>query len=215
MRGDSTKRIVLVCTALAAIHSLLASQPAKHFMRSLAGYRYRNGFYRFAFNAKSLLLLAWATYWFLRLPDREIYRVRAPWSWIFRVGQAASLGVLLSAVRVIGVLDFAGISQLRSFLAGLDPDPEPEAQGPPIGADGRMATAQPFRFTRHPSNLGALGIFLFFPRITVNRLTLTVLVAIYAILGSLHEERRLRIAYGEPFEQYRREVPFFVPRLRR
>jgi len=184
-------------------------------MRWLAGYRYRNGFYRFAFNAKSLLLLAWATYWFLRLPDREIYRVRAPWSWIFRVGQAASLGVLLSAVRVIGVLDFAGISQLRSFLAGLDPDPEPEAQGPPIGADGRMATAQPFRFTRHPSNLGALGIFLFFPRITVNRLTLTVLVAIYAILGSLHEERRLRIAYGEPFEQYRREVPFFVPRLRR
>jgi hypothetical protein len=215
MRGGSTKRIVLVCTALAAIHSLLASQPAKHFMRWLAGYRYRNGFYRFAFNAKSLLLLAWATYWFLRLPDREIYRVRAPWSWIFRVGQAASLGVLLSAVRVIGVLDFAGISQLRSFLGGLDPDPEPEAQGPPIGADGRMATAQPFRFTRHPSNLGALGIFLFFPRITVNRLTLTVLVAIYAILGSLHEERRLRIAYGEPFEQYRREVPFFVPRLRR
>lgn len=215
MRGGSTKRIVLVCTAWAAIHSLLASKPVKDFTRRIAGYRYRNGLYRFAFNAKSVLLLAWATYWFLRLPDREIYRVRAPWSWFFRVGQAASLGVLLSAVRVIGVLDFAGISQLRSFLAGRDPDPEPEAQGPPVGVDGQMATAQPFRFTRHPSNLGALGVFLFFPRITVNRVTLTVLVALYAILGSLHEERRLRVAYGEPFEQYRREVPFFVPRLRR
>lgn len=215
MGGGSTKRIVLVFTALAAIHSLLASKPAKDFARRIAGHRYRNGLYRFGFNAKSVLLVAWATYWFLRLPDREIYRVRAPWSWIFRVGQAASLGVLLSAVRVIGVLDFAGISQLRNLLAGLDPDPEPEAQGPPIGDDGRMATAQPFRFTRHPSNLGALGVFLFFPRITVNRATLTVLVAIYAVLGSLHEERRLRVAYGEPFEQYRREVPFFVPRLRR
>ncbi len=215
MRGGSTKRIVLVCTALAAIHSLLASKQAKDLTCRMAGHRYRNGLYRFAFNAKSVLLLAWGTYWFLRLPDREIYRVRAPWSWIFRVGQAASLGVLLSAVRVIGVLDFAGISQLRSFLAGLDPDPEPEAQGPPVDPVGRMVTSQPFRFTRHPSNLGALGIFLFFPRITVNRVTLAALVALYAILGSLHEERRLRVAYGEPFEQYRREVPFFIPRLRR
>ena len=215
LRGGSTKRIVLVCAALAAIHSLLASRPVKDLTRRIVGHRYRNGLYRFAFNAKSVLLLAWATYWFLRLPDQEIYRVRAPWSWIFRVGQAASLGVLLSAVRVIGVLDFAGISQLRSFLAGLEPDPEPEAQGPPVGVDGQMATAQPFRFTRHPSNLGALGVFLLFPRITVNRVTLTALVALYAIVGSLHEERRLRVAYGEPFEQYRREVPFFVPRLRR
>jgi len=215
MRGSSTKRIVLVCTALAAIHSLLASKPAKDLTCRIAGHRYRNGLYRFAFNVKSVLLLAWGTYWFLRLPDREIYRVRAPWSWIFRVGQAASMGVLLSAVRVIGVLDFAGISQLRSFLAGLEPNPEPEAQGPTVGVDGRMVTAQPFRFTRHPSNLGALGVFLLLPRITVNRVTLTALVALYVILGSLHEERRLRVAYGEPFEQYRREVPFFIPRLRR
>ena len=214
LRGGSTKRIVLVCTALAAIHSLLASRPVKDLTRRIVGHRYRNGLYRFAFNTKSVLLLAWATYWFLRLPDQEIYRVRAPWSWFFRAGQAASLGVVLSAVRVIGVLDFAGISQLRCFLAGLEPDPEPEAQGPPIGVDGRMVTAQPFRFARHPSNLGALGVFLLFPRITVNRVTLTALVALYAIVGSLHEERRLRVAYGEPFEQYRREVPFFIPRLR-
>ncbi len=204
-----------VCTALAAVHSLLASRPAKDLARRIVGPRYRNGLYRFAFNIKSVLLLAWATQWFLRLPDREIYRVEAPWSWLFRAGQAASLSVLLSAVRVIGVLDFAGISQLRSLLAGLDPDPEPAAQGPPLDADGHMKAAWAFRFTRHPSNLGALGVFLLFPRITVNRVTLAALVMLYVVLGSLHEERRLRAAYGEPFERYRREVPFLVPRLRR
>lgn len=215
MGGGSVGRILGVCTALAAIHSLLASRPAKDLARRIVGPRYRNGLYRFAFNAKSVLFLAWATWWFLRLPDREIYRVRVPWSWLFRAGQVASLGVLLSAVRVIGVLDFAGISQLRTLLAGLDPDPEPEAQGPPIGVNGQIVAAQPFRLTRHPSNLGAMGVFLLFPRMTVNRLTLLVLVALYVVLGSLHEERRLRVAYGEPFERYRRGVPFLVPWLRR
>ncbi len=214
MRGGSTKRIVLVCTALASVHSLLASKTAKDLARWIAGPRYRNGLYRLAFNTKSVLCLAGAAWWFLRLPDREIYRVEPPWSWLFRAGQVASLGVLLSAVRTIGILDFAGISQLRAFLDGLDPGPEPEAQGPPLGADGEIMADRVFRFTRHPSNLGVLGLFLFFPRITVNRLTLATLIALYVLLGSLHEERRLRAAYGEPFEQYRREVPFLVPWLR-
>jgi protein-S-isoprenylcysteine O-methyltransferase Ste14 len=213
--NGSVGRVLGVCTALAAIHSLLASEAAKDLASRIAGPRYRNGLYRFAFNVKSVLFSVWATWWFLRLPDREIYRVRGAWSWLFRAGQIASLGVLLSAVRVIGVLDFAGISQLRTLLAGLDPDPEPEAQGPPLGADGQMVTAQPFRLTRHPSNLGALGMFLLFPRMTVNRLTLVVLVALYVVLGSLHEERRLRVAYGEPFERYQRGVPFLVPWLQR
>ena len=215
MGGGSVGRVLGVCTALAAIHSLLASKPAKDIARRIVGDRYRNGLYRFAFNAKSVLFLVWATWWFLRLPDREIYRVRVPWSWLFRAGQVASLGVLLSAVRVIGILDFAGIAQLRSLLAGFDPDPEPEAQGPPLGADGQLVTGQPFRLTRHPSNLGALGVFLLFPRMTVNRLTLVVLVTLYVVLGSLHEERRLRTAYGEPFERYRQGVPFLVPLLHR
>jgi protein-S-isoprenylcysteine O-methyltransferase Ste14 len=78
-----------------------------------------------------------------------------------------------------------------------------------------MVTDRVFRFTRHPSNLGALGVLTLFPRVTVNRVTLAALVALYVVLGSLHEERRLRAAYGEPFERYRREVPFLVPRFSR
>ena len=213
MSGGTVGRIVRVCIALAAIHSLLASRQAKHLVRQIAGPRYRNGLYRLAYNAQSVLLLAWAARWFSRLPDRELYRAKPPWSWLFRAGQAASLGVLLSGVRVIGPLDFAGVTQLRGLLAGHDPGPEPEAQGPPISADGEMVTDEVFHLTRHPSNLGALGFFLLFPRMTANRAVLAALVALYVVLGSLHEEHRLRAAYGVPFVEYRRKVPFLVPRL--
>ena len=115
-------------------------------------------------------------------------------------------------MRVVGVLDFAGITRLWKLLTGKDVSPEPEAQGPPVGSDNEAVKAGAFRFTRHPGNLGALGFFLFLPRMTVNRAVLTVLVAFYVVLGSLHEEYRLRAAYGAAYERYRRSVPFLIPR---
>jgi protein-S-isoprenylcysteine O-methyltransferase Ste14 len=203
---------VLACALWALVHSVLASKQAKDLACRFAGPRYRDGLYRLAYNAQSVVLLTWAARWFLRLPDHDLYTVRAPWSWLLRGAQATSLGVLLSGVRVIGILDFAGITRLRGFLAKIDLGPEPEAQGPPIDSDNEVVKAGAFRFTRHPGNLGALGFFLFLPRMTVNRAVLTVLVAFYVMLGSLHEEYRLRAAYGAAYERYRGSVPFLIPR---
>jgi methanethiol S-methyltransferase len=204
-------RVVLICAIWAGVHSLLASKRAKDLAVRVAGPRSRDGLYRLAYNAQSVLSVAWAARWFLRLPDRELYRAEYPWSLLFRAGQAASLGVLFSGVRVVGVLEFAGLAPLWRLLRGRESRPEPEAQGPPVGGD-EMVEAGAFRFTRHPGNLGALGLFLLWPRMTVNRAVLAALVALYVILGSLHEEHRLRLAYGEAFERYRRKVPFLLPR---
>ena len=209
--GFAPLRVVWICALWALVHSVLASKQAKDLARRISGSRYRDGLYRFAFNAQSVVSLLWAALRFSRLPDRELYRVRPPWSWLFRASQAASLGVLLSGVRVMGILRFAGLTSLQDLLVGRELRPAPEAQGPPLGSDDEVVKAGAFRFSRHPGNLGALGFFLFLPRMTANRAVLLVLVGLYVVLGSLHEEHRLRAAYGAAYERYRRAVPFLVP----
>jgi protein-S-isoprenylcysteine O-methyltransferase Ste14 len=111
----------------------------------------------------------------------------------------------------MGILRFAGLTSVGDLLTGNDVRPAPEAQGPPVGADDEMVRAGAFRFSRHPGNLGALGFFLFLPRMTANRAVLVALVALYVVLGSVHEEYRLRAAHDAAYERYRRAVPFLVP----
>src|ERR671914_1588137 len=209
--GFAPVRVVWICALWALVHSVLASKQVKDLIRRIAGPRYRDGLYRCTFNAQSVVSLLWAARRFSRLPDRELYRVRPPWSWLFRASQAASLGVLLSGVRVMGILNFAGITPLRDLLTGKDVRPAPEAQGPPVGDDDEVVRSRAFRFTRHPGNLGALGFFLFLSRMTANRAVLVALVALYIVLGSMHEEYRLRAAYTAAYERYRRSVPFLIP----
>lgn len=212
MGGGSVSRIVGVFCAWALVHSLLASHRAKGLATKLVGRRYRNGLYRVAYNAQALVTVGAFAWWFLRLSDRELYRVRAPWSWPLYAGQLAALGVLLGTLRAVGFPRISGLAPLAQLLTGREPEPEPEARGPALGADGVLRVAGPFRFTRHPDNLPALGLWLF-PRMTANRVTVAALATAYGLLGSLHEDHRLRQAYGTVFEGYQRRYPFCWPRI--
>jgi len=200
-----------VCIVLALIHSVLASKQMKDWVGQRFGARNRNGIFRFAYVVQSALFFCWLFWWILRLPDREIYRVRAPWSWLMRAGQMAFLGVGFSGVRVIGIQNFNGLSQLQALLSGEEPHRETEAQGPPRDAEGQMLVSGAFRFTRHPGNLAPIGVLLLSPRMTVNYATVTAMAVLYGVVGSLHEEYRHRALYPEAYARYQERVPFLIP----
>jgi hypothetical protein len=149
------------------------------------------------------------------LPDRRLYDLEPPAAWLARAGQAVAFTAGMQTAHTIGIPAFNGIAQLSALRDGSEPEAEPEAQGPCLSADGDMAAVGPFAVVRHPANLAAATLLLLDPHMTERKLTVALLAGAYGCLGSFHEERRLRIAYGEAYARYQERVPFIVPGARR
>jgi protein-S-isoprenylcysteine O-methyltransferase Ste14 len=205
--------MVLATLAFALLHSLLASRTAKDAAAKVAGERQRNGLYRMFYLAQSVVSLAGLLLYARRLPDRVLYEVRGPWARLMNVGQLAGLGLATAAAAQIGVTRMLGLASVAAWLrkAPVVP-PEPEAQGPaPDGHDHMRATG-PFAWSRHPLNFAPLPVFWLMPRMTAKLLAFNIVATAYLILGSLHEEARLRSAYGQKYAAYEESgVPFYVP----
>jgi protein-S-isoprenylcysteine O-methyltransferase Ste14 len=107
-----------------------------------------------------------------------------------------------------------GLPGLRAWASGDRNVPiEPEAQGPALDASAnRMKVTGPFRVSRHPLNFAPIPLFWLNPRMTSNFAAFTAVATLYFAVGSLHEEHRLRRAYGRPYEDYQQStVRFLVP----
>ena len=180
----------------AALHSLLADPRFKRRARSAL----RDGmdrWYRLAYNVLALAMMLPFFYLLALIPDRVLYAVPAPWSWLMMAGQVlAALGLLLS-LRQTGI----------SYLQGLA-----ELQGK-TGSESLVRDGF-YCHLRNPLFLfGALFLWLS-PIMTQNLLAFNVLAMAYFYIGARHEERSLREEFGQEYEEYREQVPMFIPRFR-
>lgn len=207
--------VVGVVGALYGVHTLLAWHKTKELVQRLLGPRYDAGLYRFFYTLQSFVCAFAGLFWFLRQPDREIYRLRWPWSLLGRAVQLGGVLVLLDVVRVVGPFRMLGVRQALAALLRREPPETPVAQGPPLRPDGAVDARGLFRRIRHPDNLPAVLLFFGFPRMTWNKLALALTTLAYAVVGSLNEDVRLRREYGEAYKRYERSVPLLVPRMRR
>lgn len=152
-RQGSVWRVCALFMAYGLVHSLLASRPVKDWVERRAGRRVRHGLYRPFFILQSVVTTIWALKEFGDLPDRTLYQAPRPWSWVLRAVQTFAVALLLWALAVVGYLRLLGVPQLIDLLVGKEPEPVPEAQGPPPDARGRPVRSGPFRLIRHPDNL--------------------------------------------------------------
>lgn len=210
-RAGSALKVSLLFLLYGVVHSLLASSGAKQGFARLLGERARNGLYRFLYIGQSVFTTLMAAVAFQRLRDRDLYQVPKPWAWVFHLMQLAGIGLLLRALSVTGFDRILGLPQLVAYLRGEEPPPEAAAQGPPLQALKHPEKLGPFGWVRHPENLAVMLALWAFPRMTLNRLVLALWTTLYGVVGSWHEDSRLKEAYGTAFDRYRRATPMLVP----
>jgi protein-S-isoprenylcysteine O-methyltransferase Ste14 len=142
------------------------------------------------------------------------------WKWqpitqtIWEVNSPAGRGVVqalfwlgwllvLSSTFMINHFDLFGLRQVYLRLRSEPYTPLP------------FAKVALYRFVRHPIMLGFLVAFWSTPFMTLGHLVFAGATTGYIFIGIFLEERDLRKAHGEAYEQYRREAPMILPLPRR
>ena len=193
---------VLAFLFWALLHSVTAARPVKLWVRRQIGARAYAGFYRLVYNVVALISLLPVLYLLaVVVPATVLWRMPAPFSFLFFLIQGIGLVGLLVSVWQTDVWRFTGLRQLIRYLKGA-PDPEPPA------AFVRSGT---YALVRHPLYFFSLLVIWFTPLMTFNTLLFNVLATVYFYAGAVHEEQRLLAAFGETYRRYRKEVPSFVP----
>jgi protein-S-isoprenylcysteine O-methyltransferase Ste14 len=203
--------ITLWTAAFAVLHSALASQEVKAWVRGRFGDRIFDGFYRLGFNALALITFAGILRRFSGVPDRTLYHIGRPWSLVLRLMQLLACILVIDANVRINIWRMLGVGGAWQFIRGEEPMRQNPAQGPQLEDDLTIRSGGAFQVSRHPNNLAPLLLWIFHPTMTVRFLVFILVSAVYLLLGSVHEERRLRTAYGERYDRYRSGKPFYFP----
>ena len=177
------------------LHSALASMRMKRWATGAAPWLAR--YYRLLFNIFALLLLLPLGWLNLQWGGPSL------WQW---TGAGRWLSHLAFLIGVIGFFwslryyDGGEILGTRQWLHGRTAD---------VHGDFRLSPLH--RFVRHPW-YALLLLILWTRDMDAAGLLVTVLINAYLVVGSHLEERKLVMAFGEPYKHYRERVPGLIPR---
>lgn len=179
------------------LHSFLISITVTNFLtRTLKNYY---AFYRLFYVVISLVLLIWVINIPTQLDNEIVITNVPPWS-IIR--QALTWGSLLMFFWAFffnyDSLSFFGIRQILNF------GKVKQTNRSEIKKSGLLA------LTRHPMYL-ALIIFLLCQTVTMADIVVNAILIIYVIIGTVLEEKKLVLEFGDVYRKYQQEVPMLIP----
>ncbi len=180
----------------AVVHSILADPRFKSRARRTFGGVF-DRWHRLAFTFLALIMILPFFYILVFLPDRILYIVPWPGNLLMAACQALAALLLLASLRQTGISYFLGLSELRHPSAA-----------------GELVTYGFYCHLRNPLFFFATLFLWLSPIMTMSLLAFNILATIYFYAGARHEERSLKEEFGQEYEDYRRRVPMFLPRLK-
>jgi len=175
------------------VHSLLASNAFKSWLKDLIGKSLMRG-YRLAYNFFSLLSFFPVLYLVATLPDAPLYSIPTPISFVMILGQAAAVVLLIIGVLQTDTFYFIGLRQLF------------EQEKP-----AKFVTGGLYHLVRHPLYTAGLLFLWLSPRVTVNSFVMVLSATVYIFIGAYFEERKLVREFGAAYMEYKSQTPMLIP----
>lgn len=194
--------IALIWGGYCALHSYLISiRFTNSMMRILKNYY---AFYRLFYIIISLVLLVIVIDYISLLDNEIIIKYEAPWSIIRYIFMYGSLLMFFWAFFFnYDSLSFFGIRQIMNF-------------GKVRDANGSQALKKNglLGLTRHPMYL-SLIIYLWCQHFKMADIVSNIVLTVYVIIGTILEERKLVLEFGDAYVKYQHEVPMLIPFTKR
>lgn len=182
--------------AYCLLHSFLISTSFTNLMtRSLKNYY---AFYRMFFVLFSVVLLIPLISYTNQLDNNVIITYGPP---LDIIRNALTLGSLLMFFWAFFLdydsLSFFGIRQIMSFGKKVNPPGG-------LKRDGLLGVV------RHPMYF-ALIVYLWCQVFTMADIIVNIVLTIYVIMGTIIEEKKLILEFGDAYVKYQKEVPMLIP----
>ena len=174
-----------------ALHSFLADLRVKSYFKNLWGKAFR--FYRIVYNLLAIGLLV------------PIFMYQDSFSspQIINFFAKDALAGVLGAIGVITMLTAFRNYNTGEFLGLQNPDTFEQA----------LVTKGLHAYTRHPLYFGAI-IFLVGYLLYASSLSALVtvgVIGVYLVIGTILEEKKLVVQYGDSYRAYQRKVKMLIP----
>jgi protein-S-isoprenylcysteine O-methyltransferase Ste14 len=173
--------------------SISFTELMKHLLKSYYA------FYRFFYVVISIVLLFPVFYYTGQLQSEVIVTYHPPWSIVRYALIICSMLIFFKAfIFDYDALSFLGIRQLLNFRKNH------------VNHEGGIKKKGLLGIMRHPMYFTVM-IFLWCQTYRLSDIVVNSVLTLYVIIGTMLEERKLVLEFGDAYIQYQKEVPMLIP----
>ena len=184
---------IIWCT----VHSALISITLTNFLKRRLGSNFR--FYRFFYNLVAITTLIPVGLYTYFMQSEPLFR----WEGYWRICQffliTAAVFLFVAGARHYNLLQTLGIHQIRKG-----------STHSVLTESGEVDTTGILGLSRHPWYAGVIGL-IWARQLDTSALIVNLILTAYLIIGTILEERKLLIEFGDKYLIYQKNVSIFIP----